>query len=93
MHLFSLGSPVSQVIHQLLGSLQVIADFLFLPVFVFFFFSKFYTMSCLQSYECMCLLLKWLFPSLNTCLGNICLGVGMVKYLELPVSSLAPPSF
>ena len=45
-----------------IGSLQVIAGFLFLPVF---FFNKFYTTSCLKSYECMCLLLKWLFPSLK----------------------------
>ena len=91
VHLFSLGSPVSQVIHQLLGSLQVNADFLFLPP-PFFFFNRFYTTSCVKSYECMSAI-KMAFSQFEHVFGNICLGVGMVKYLGCPVSSLAPPSF
>lgn len=84
--LFSLDS---QLIHQLLGSLQVNADFLFLS----FFFFKFYTTSCLKSSECMCVI-KMAFSQFELVLGNICLGMGVVRYLECPVSSPAPsPGF
>ena len=37
--------------------------------------------------------IKMAFSQFEHMFGNICLGVGMVRYLELPVSSLAPPSF
>lgn len=55
----------------------------------FFFFNRFYTTSCLKSYECMCLLLKWLFLSLNTCLVIFVwewgwLSIWDVLFLPLP---------
>lgn len=37
--------------------------------------------------------IKMAFSQFEHVFGNICLGVGMVKYLGRPVSSLAPPSF
>lgn len=40
----------------------------------------------------MCLI-KMAFSQFEHVFGNICLGVGMVKYLEGPVSSPAPSGF
>lgn len=61
--------------------------------FSFLFFFKFYATSCLKSSECMCVI-KMAFSQFELVLGNICLGMGVVRYLECPVSSPAPsPGF